>query len=238
MTNLQKQLFALQDKDYREFHSRLMPTVDKADIIGIRTPVLRKFAKEYIKTNEYLCFLKALPHKFYEENNLHAFILSEMKDFSFVLSETDRFLPYINNWATCDCFRPKAFKKAVSSEEKRNILLNKIFVWIESGKTYTVRYAIGILMDLFLDDYFKPEYMRKVAEISSDEYYIQMMQAWYFATALFKQCESALPYISEKKLGYAVAKKAVQKAAESYRIPADMKLFLKNVIKSGYADKK
>ena len=227
MTDLQKKLFELQDCNYRDFHSRLMPTIEKERIIGIRTPVLRKFAKEFKKTNEAEAFLKNLPHKYYEENNLHAFLVADIADFDTALAETERFVPYIDNWATCDCFQPKAFKKSLGLADSRKRLLNKIFDWLKSDKTYTVRYGIGLLMNLFLDDFFEPEYMSAVGEIRSDEYYINMMIAWYFATALYKQPEQALTFITEKRLSPDVHRKAIQKAVESYRISDSMKELLK-----------
>lgn len=219
--DIQKELFSFQDIKYREFHSRLMPTVDKQRIIGVRTPVLRKFAKALFKTGGYEAFLNELPHKYYEENNLHAFLIEQMKDFESVIRETERFLPHIDNWATCDCFQPKVLKKYKSE------LLNYILKWIKSDKTYIVRYAINQLMTHFLDDDFDEEYLTLVAEVESQEYYINMMRAWYFATALTKQYDAALPFIEKKILDDWTHNKTIQKAVESYRIDKGTKEYLK-----------
>ena len=221
--NIQKELFKLQDKDYRNFHAKLMPTVDKETIIGIRTPVLRRFAKDYFKSGQYEDFLKELPHKYYEENNLHAFLIEQIKDFETAINEAEKFLPYINNWATCDCFQPKIFKK---NKEK---LLSYIRKWMRSDKTYAVRYGINQLMTHFLDDDFKEEYQLLVVNVKSEEYYINMMRAWYFATALTKQYDSAIKIIEAKKLDAWTHNKAIQKACESYRISPETKEYLKKL---------
>ena len=221
--NIQEELLKLQDLDYREFHSRLMPTIDKETIIGIRTPVLRKFAKAFLKSEQYEAFLNELPHKYYEENNLHAFLVEQIKDFDEAIEKTERFLPYINNWATCDCFKPKIFK---SNKDK---LLQYIRKWLSSDKTYTVRYGINQLMTYFLDNEFKEEYLFEVASVKSEEYYVNMMRAWYFATALTKQYNSAVKYIEEKKLDIWTHNKAIQKACESYRISFQTKEYLKKL---------
>lgn len=221
--NIQKELFKLQDKDYRNFHAKLMPTVDKETIIGIRTPVLRKFAKDYFKNGQYEDFLKELPHKYYEENNLHAFLIEQIKDFEKAVNEAEKFLPFINNWATCDCFQPKIFKK---NKEK---LLSYIRKWMRSDKTYAVRYGINQLMTHFLDDDFKEEYQLLVVNVKSEEYYINMMRAWYFATALTKQYDSAIKIIEAKKLDAWTHNKAIQKACESYRISPETKEYLKKL---------
>ena len=221
--NIQKELFKLQDKDYRNFHAKLMPTVDKETIIGIRTTVLRRFAKDYFKSGQYEDFLKELPHKYYEENNLHAFLIEQIKDFEKAVNEAEKFLPYINNWATCDCFQPKIFKK---NKEK---LLSYIRKWMRSDKTYAVRYGINQLMTHFLDDDFKVEYQLLVVNVKSEEYYINMMRAWYFATALTKQYDSAIKIIEAKKLDAWTHNKAIQKACESYRISPETKVYLKKL---------
>jgi len=214
-----EELFKLQDTDYKSFHSKLMPTVDADTIIGVRVPVLRKFSKDLSKTFDVTAY--SLPHEYYEENNLHAFLIEHIKDFSLALYETERFLPYIDNWATCDMFFPKVFKK------HPEIILEKIREWIKSEHTYTVRYAIGLLMRMFLDDNFKDEYADMVADITSDEYYINMMRAWYFATALAKQYDKIIPIIKEKKLDVWTHNKTIQKALESYRIDKETKEYLK-----------
>lgn len=219
--DLTKELFSMQDKEYRGFHSRLMPTVAPETIIGIRVPILRKFAKEFKKRAEYTEFIHTLPHKYYEENNLHAFTVALEKDFDTALAETKRFLPYIDNWATCDMFMPKVFAK------HKDRILPEIRVWLKSGHTYTVRYAIGLLMSLFLDEDFKPEYMELVAAVRSEDYYINMMTAWYFATALAKQREFALRYITDERLDTWTHNKTIQKACESNRIDKEFKLKLR-----------
>ena len=222
LTRLQQQLFVLQDEEYRDFHSKLMPNIPKEDVIGIRVPVLRKFAKEFAKSDEKEKFLKELPHRYYEENNLHMMLLVEMKDYDGCMQEMEQFLPYINNWATCDFPAPKCFEK-----HKKDVL-EYIKIWIKSSQTYTVRYAIGMLMRLFLEDDFSAEYPQMVAEVSSEEYYINMMIAWYFATALAKQWDAVIPYIEQRKLSPWVHRKTIQKAVESYRITPGQKEYLKS----------
>lgn len=222
LTRLQQQLFVLQDEEYRDFHSKLMPNIPKEDVIGIRVPVLRKFAKEFAKSDEKEKFLKELPHRYYEENNLHMMLLVEMKDYDGCMQEMERFLPYINNWATCDFPAPKCFEK-----HKKDVL-EHIKIWIKSSQTYTVRYAIGMLMRLFLEDDFSAEYPQMVEEVSSEEYYINMMIAWYFATALAKQWDAVIPYIEQRKLSPWVHRKTIQKAVESYRITPGQKEYLKS----------
>ena len=222
LTRLQQQLFVLQDEKYRDFHSKLMPNIPKEDVIGIRVPVLRKFAKEFAKSDEKEKFLKELPHRYYEENNLHMMLLVEMKDYDGCMQEMERFLPYINNWATCDFPAPKCFEK-----HKKDVL-EHIKIWIKSSHTYTVRYAIGMLMRLFLEDDFLAEYPQMVAKIYSEEYYINMMIAWYFATALAKQWDAVIPYIEQRKLPPWVHRKTIQKAVESYRITSGQKEYLKS----------
>lgn len=222
LTRLQQQLFVLQDEEYRDFHSKLMPNIPKEDVIGIRVPVLRKFAKEFAKSDEKEKFLKELPHRYYEENNLHMMLLVEMKDYDGCMQEMERFLPYINNWATCDFPAPKCFEK-----HKKDVL-EHIKIWIKSSQTYTVRYAIGMLMRLFLEDDFSAEYPQMVAEVSSEEYYINMMIARYFATALAKQWDAVISYIEQRKLSPWVHRKTIQKAVESYRITPGQKEYLKS----------
>ena len=221
LTKLQKQLFELQDLKYRDFHSKLMPETDKETVIGIRTPVLRKFAKEFAGTSEAEAFLRQLPHRYYEENNLHMMLITGIKDYEKCMEEVQRFLPYIDNWATCDYPAPKCFarhKDQVLEEAKR---------WISSGETYVIRYGIGVLMRLFLDEDFSPEYLEMAAAVQSQEYYVNMMIAWYFATALAKQWDATVPYIEQHKLSDWVHKKTIQKAVESYRITPEQKEYLK-----------
>ena len=221
LTNLQKQLFELQDLKYRDFHAHLIPDIDKEKVIGIRTPQLRKFAKEYEKTEGAEKFLTELPHTYYEENNLHMMIISGRKDYEECVKEVEDFLPYVDNWATCDLPAPKCFEK--HKEE----LLVKIREWINSEHTYTIRYGIGMLMRLYLDEDFSPKYLELVAGVESEAYYVNMMIAWYMATALAKQWEDTVPYIEEGKLSSWVHRKTIQKAVESYRITKEQKEYLK-----------
>ena len=221
LTKLQKQLFELQDLKYRDFHSKLMPETDKEMVIGIRTPVLRKFAKEFAGTSEAEAFLRQLPHRYYEQNNLHMMLITGIKDYEKCMEEIQRFLPCIDNWATCDYPAPKCFarhKDQVLEEAKR---------WISSGETYVIRYGIGMLMRLFLDEDFSSEYLEMAAAVQSQEYYVNMMIAWYFATALAKQWDATVPYIEQHKLSDWVHRKTVQKAVESYRITPEQKEYLK-----------
>ena len=217
------ELFKMQDEKYRDFNSKLIPAVDKETMIGVRTPELRKYAKQLVKREDVGEFLHSVPHKYFDENQLHAFILAEIKDFGVCLEEVKSFLPYIDNWATCDQLSPKVFKKY------RKELLTHIKEWINSDKTYTVRFGIGMLMEHFLDEDFTPAYPEMVAEIRSEEYYINMMTAWYFATALAKQYEKVLSFIENKKLDTWTHNKAIQKAVESYRITDEQKTYLKGL---------
>lgn len=222
MTELQQKLFELQDTKYRDFHSRLMPTIDKERVIGIRTPVLRKFAADFACTGMAASFLEELPH-YYEENNLHMMILCGIKDYNECLAGIQKFLPYIDNWATCDLPEPKCFTK--HKEE----LLPVIREWIASDRTYTVRYGIGMLMRLYLDDDFKEEYLELAAGVRSEEYYVNMMIAWYMATALAKQWKSTIPYITDRRLDVWVHNRTIQKAVESFRITGEQKDFLRTL---------
>lgn len=217
------QLFALQDKDYQAFQSKLMPTVSPETIIGVRTPLLRKLAKELSGTPQAESFLRCLPHTYYEENNLHAFLVEKIRDYDAALAETEAFLPYIDNWATCDCFCPKVFAK------HKEALLGPIRRWLASGRVYTVRYAIGMLMRYYLEEAFQPEYLAWVAGVRSEEYYINMMRAWFFATALAKQPEAAWPWLTDRKLDVWTHNKTIQKAVESYRISPEQKQQLRGL---------
>lgn len=216
-------LFALQDEKYRDFHSALMPTVDKDKIIGVRVPELRKLSKELYKNGVGNEFIKNLPHDFYEEDNIHAFIVEQINDFDVCLAETERFLPFIDNWATCDMFSPKVFSKHT------DIIYNKSLEWISSDKTYTVRYGIGMLMRYFLDENFNENILKIVSELKSDEYYVNMMIAWFFATALAKQYDSAIKYIKDKRLETWVHNKTIQKSIESNRISNETKNYLRTL---------
>ena len=218
-----KELFRLRDENYAVMQTKIIPTVETERIIGVRTPALRTFAKELFRDEEADRFLASLPHQYFDENQLHAFVISLEKDFDRCMEKVEDFLPFIDNWATCDQLSPKAFKK---EPEK---LLPYIRSWIGSDKTYTVRFAIGMLMQHFLDERFRPEYADMVVEIKSEEYYINMMIAWYFATALAKQYESILPYLEEKRLDDWTHNKAIQKCVESRRITVEQKTFLKTL---------
>ena len=223
ITNVQTRLFELQDLKYRDFHAKLMPTVNKEKIIGVRTPALRVFAKKYGKTDEAKEYLQILSHQYYEENNLHGLLIEQIKDYDTCLEELERFLPYIDNWATCDIPRPKCFAK------HKTELLPVIKEWIASGNTYTIRYGIGTLMSFYLDEDFKPEYIELVASVQSEEYYVNMMIAWYLATALAKQWDATIPYLEERKLSPWVHRKTIQKAVDSYRITDEQKVYLKTL---------
>lgn len=221
--DIRQKLLSLQDEKYRDFTAKLMPTTSKERIIGVRSPLLRAFAKELLKEDDYQDFLSCLPHKYYEEDNLHGFIIEGIKDFDLCISELQRFIPYMDNWATCDCVRPKVLKK---EPEK---VYDFILELLESDKTYTVRYGIGLLMSFYLDDNFSPSHLKLMSEIKSDEYYINMMLAWYCATALAKQWESTIPYIENKVLPQWVHRKTIQKAIESYRITPEQKAYLRTL---------
>lgn len=222
MDNIQTKLFQLQDVGYGDFHSKLMPNIAREKIIGIRVPVLRRFVKE-LSEAEKEDFLQQLPHNYYEENNLHGLIIMESRDYGSCIGELERFLPYIDNWATCDMLRPKILRKHLPE------LLEKIYQWLVSEDTYTVRLAIGFLMSFYLDDEaYQREYLAKVAEVSSQEYYVRMMVAWYFATALAKQYQDALPYMQKGRLEEWTRRKAIQKALESRRVSPEHKEYLRN----------
>ena len=220
---IREELFRLQDKKYRNFQVKLIPGMDVDDMIGVRTPDLRKYAKSLAKTEGISEFLNDLPHKYFDENQLQAFIISEIKDFDDCITEVNRFLPYIDNWATCDQMSPKVFKK------HKTELLNYIKEWIASDKTYTVRFAIGMLMQHFLDEDFDIAYPKMVAEVRSQEYYVNMMIAWYFATALAKQYEMIIPFITDRCLDRWTHNKAIQKSVESYRITTEQKTYLRSL---------
>lgn len=223
MNTLRRQLFDLQDLKYREFHSKLMPGIAKETIIGIRMPVLRNFVKEFRKTEDAKRFLAELPHQYYEENNIHMMLIAQIRDYETCIAEINRFLPYINNWATCDLPQPKCF----GAHKKE--LLQEVHKWITSNETYTIRYGIGTLMRFYLDEDFDPFYVALVAQVKSEEYYVNMMIAWYLATALAKQWESVIPYLEQRKLPEWVHRKTIQKAVESYRITPEQKVYLKSL---------
>ena len=221
--DIRNELFRLQDVKYRDFQSKLIPTMNPDTMIGVRTPQLRMYAKQLVKQERIRDFLKDLPHQYFDENQLHAFIISEMKDYEQCMEELIRFLPYVDNWATCDQMSPRVFKK------HRSELPEQIKLWLRSDRTYTVRFGIKMLMEHFLDEDFDPLYPEMVSEIRSGEYYINMMIAWYFATALAKQYDSILPYIQNQRLDVWVHNKAIQKSVESYRITPEQKEYLKTL---------
>ena len=232
---MKEELFKLQDVKYRDFQKKLIPTVDPESVIGVRTPELRKLAKQLVRLRtsktaadcktaaDVEAFLKDLPHEYFDENQLHAFIISEDKDYERCMADVEEFLPYVDNWATCDQMSPKVFKK-----NKDGLLLH-VRKWLKSDRTYTVRFAIGMLMEHFLEDDFDPEYPKLVAKVKSDEYYVNMMIAWYFATALAKQHDAVIPYLEGQKLDVWTHNKTIQKARESYRITPEQKEYLKTL---------
>ena len=217
------ELFRMRDPAYARLQAKLLPTVPAERIIGVRTPALRAFARELSGDRETGAFLSGLPHPYFDEDQLHAFVISQEKDFDRCAAQVEAFLPFVNNWATCDQLSPKAFRK----EPER--LLPCIDSWLRSGWTYTVRFAIGMLMQHFLDDRFEVRYADMVAKVRSEEYYVNMMIAWYFATALAKQYERILPYLEEKRLDAWAHNKAIQKSVESYRIPEERKEYLRTL---------
>lgn len=218
-SELIKELYELRDKGgYADLQRRTIPNIDPDSIIGVRTPDLRALAKKCS-----LDCVSELPHAYFEENQIHAFIISSIKDFDQCVEELERFLPFVDNWATCDQMSPKVFAK------HKNELLKRIRKWIKSKNTYTIRFAIKMLMDHFLDEDFDDEYPKMVADVNSDEYYIQMMAAWYFATALAKQYDAVIPYLEEHRLDPVVHKKTVRKAIESFRVSDEHKNYLRTL---------
>ncbi len=243
---IRKKLFELQDLKYRDFSAGLSPTVEKENMIGVRTPALRALAKEILQSgraeektskagakgaksgvaSELLAceeFMRDLPHRYFDENQLHAFIISGMKDYDACMEELEKFLPYVDNWATCDQMSPKIFKK------HKEDLLKHVKVWMKSKETFTIRFGVGMLMEHYLDEDFDPKYPAMVAKLKSDEYYVNMMIAWYFATALAKQYDAVIPYIGEHKLDKWTHNKTIQKAVESYRITDEQKMYLRSL---------
>ena len=222
MNSIRDELFKLQDKKYQEMQIRLIPTVKSDTIIGVRTNDIKNLAKKIIK-EDYVSFLEELPHKYFDENQLQAFIISLIKDYDECILYLNKFLPYIDNWATCDQLSPKVFQK--HKEE----LLEQIKKWITSKETYTIRFGIGMLMKYYLDDNFKIEYLKWVSNIKREEYYVNMMIAWYFATALAKQYDVTIPFIENKQLNTWTHNKTIQKAIESYRITQEKKNYLRSL---------
>lgn len=218
-----EELIKLQDKDYGDFHSKLIPDMPREKLIGVRTPDVRKLAKTFAKDPECQQFLNTLPHNYYEEYILHGILISEMKDYDQCITYLENFLPYVDNWAVCDLMNPKPFKN------NRDKLLEKIKVWIKSNHTYTCRFAMLMLMKHFLDEDFKTEYLKMPASVHSDEYYVNMMMAWYFATALAKQWDATIPYFEQPVMDKWTHNKAIQKARESYRVTKEQKEYLKTL---------
>ena len=218
-----KQLRSLRDASYGNFQAKLIPTVAPDRIIGVRTPALRQLAKRLCGTAEAELFISQLPHTWFDENQLHAFIIAGLKPFETCIDAVERFLPHIDNWATCDQLSPKCFKKHTQE------LLPHICKWTKSKHTYTKRFGMGMLMRYYLDEAFRPEHLEWVASIKSNEYYIRMMQAWFFATALAKQWDATMPYIEQGRLEKDTHNKTIQKAVESYRITAEQKAMLKTM---------
>ena len=218
-----EKLYSMQDKNYALFQAKLTPNIPPEKFIGVRVPECRRLAKSLSKESDISAFLDSLPHSYYDENILHALLISEIKDYYKCIYELERFLPYVDNWAVCDIISPKPFKK------HKDTLIVKIKEWSASNHTYTCRFGLRMLMSHFLDEDFKPEYLDIPASINSDEYYINMMKAWFFATALAKQWDSSISYIQEKRLDEWTHKKTIQKAIESYRITKEQKDLLKTL---------
>lgn len=228
--NIREELFSYQDLKYRDFTAKLTPTVEKQNIIGVRVPVIRQMAKKYGKSDksgalphETEVFLQDLPHKYYEENNLHGLIIERINDFKECVERLDAFLPYVDNWATCDIIRPKVFAR--NKEE----LKNHVKRWMASDKTYTLRFGIEMAMSFYLDREFDIELANLISDIESGEYYVNMMIAWYFATALAKQYEAIIPFIENRKLSEWIHNKTIQKSVESYRITDEQKKYLRTL---------
>ena len=220
---IRETLYSLQDEKYGDFQAKLMPTIARETVIGVRTPALRKYAKALTKEKDVSEFLHDLPHKYFEENQLHAFIICEQKEYEACVKELNHFLPYVDNWATCDQMSPKVFRG------NHKELLEQIRRWMASDEPYTIRYGIGMLMAHFLEEDFDIQYVEKVAAVKSEEYYVKMMVAWYFATALAKQYEAVVPFIENRRLEEWTHRKAIQKSVESYRITKEQKESLKGL---------
>ncbi|MCM1569211.1 MAG: DNA alkylation repair protein [Roseburia sp.] len=220
---VREQLFLARDEAYQRFQSRLIPNIPAQTIIGVRTPELRRMAKELAGREDVEEFLKDLPHAYFEENQLHGFIISGMKDWEDCMERLERFLPYIDNWATCDQTSVKVMKKNLPKA------LERIKPWLQSEHVYTVRFGIGCLMEFYLEDAFQSIYLDWVMAVQNQDYYVKMMVAWYFATALAKQYEAAIPYIEQRRLEEWTHKKTIQKALESYRITREQKEYLRTL---------
>ncbi len=220
---IQERLMSLQDESYANFQSKLIPTVAREKIIGVRVPQVRKLAKELLREGDYKEFLDQLPHTYYDEDMLHGLLLSELKDYNLCIRRIEQFLPYVDNWAVCDCMSPKVFRK------NKDFLLDKIREWTASEDTYTCRFGVGMLMTHFLEEDFEPEYLEMVACIQSEEYYVNMMRAWFYATALARQWEATITVLATGRLDIWTHNKTIQKARESFRITAEQKEQLKTM---------
>lgn len=220
---IRQKLFSLQDVKYRDFQAGLIPGKTVDVMVGVRTPELRKYAKELGKREDIGDFLSDLPHRYFDEDQLHAFIISGIRDYDSCMDEVIKFLPYVDNWATCDQMSPKVFIK------HKGALARQADRWMDSDKPYTVRFGIKMLMEHFLDEDFELKYPERVAELRSSEYYVNMMIAWYFATALAKQWDAIIPYIENRRLDPWAHNKAIQKVIESYRITPEQKEYLRTL---------
>lgn len=218
-----QRLSELSDPTYRDFHAGLIPNISPETILGVRVPALRKLARELRGSAEAQEFMAALPHEYYDENCLHGLLINDIKDFGATVSALDAFLPYVDNWAVCDLISPRSFKSRPPE------LAAHVRRWLENSHSYTVRFGIGVLMSFYLDEGFEPAQLEAVAERCCEEYYVNMMVAWYFATALAKQPEAALPYIENRRLSRWTHNKAIQKSIESRRIPDETKAYLKTL---------
>ena len=223
MNNIETKLMKVKDDKYKEFQAKLVPNIDSDTILGIRTPEMRKIAKELFESNNFDSFLNELPHKYYEENLIHFFVISMIKDFNKCIEEVERFLPYVDCWPVSDQATPKSFRK------NHDKLLPYIKKWIKSKHVYTARFGIRMLMNEYLGDDFKKEYLELVSSVKSDDYYLKMMVAWYFATALAKKYDETIPFFENRLLDEWVHKKAIQKAIESYRVSEEHKKYLRSL---------
>lgn len=223
MNKIQKLLFTYKDEKYANFQKSLTPGVDESLFIGVRVPEIRKIAKQHLKDKEYIDFLDELPHKYFDENMLHGELISNINDYDECIKKVEKFLPYVDNWAVCDTMSPKCFSK------HKDELLKKIKQWAKSKNTYTCRFAIGMLMKHYLDEDYKEDYLTIPSKVCSDEYYIKMMQAWFYATALSKKWDDTIVYLQDRKLNKWIHNKTIQKANESYRISDEQKQYLKTL---------
>ena len=220
---IRARLFLLADPAYRAFQQPLIPTVPPERVIGVRTPALRALARELAGTSAAETFRADLPHRYFEENQLHAFLIERIRHFGETVAALEAFLPYVDNWATCDMLAVKVVKKHLDT------FIDEVYRWMESDHAYTIRFGISMLMRYYLEDAFQMEYPEKVAQIRSEEYYVNMMCAWYFATALAKQYDKILPFIEKQKLDVWTHNKTIQKAIESYRITPEQKEYLRGL---------